>query len=118
MTRTALVWPRPPCRITLRPVHAADADEGAEFANAVAAAVQGHAAAGVRMLHSDVCDDNRRMAAFVRRHGFAVDPLREPEFGVSRWQLDDVPAQARRGGALSRHVSRHLSRLWSRLAPA
>ncbi|MBI5719078.1 MAG: GNAT family N-acetyltransferase [Burkholderiales bacterium] len=80
-----------------RCVRAASGESSAEFAIAVADAWQGRAvaprllhalrraaaAAGIRTLFGDVLAGNARMAAFMRRHGFA--PAGAAAGGVQRW---------------------------------
>jgi acetyltransferase len=54
----------------------AEAWQGQGLADALMRQLLGAAsAAGVRELHGEVLDDNLRMQAFMRRHGFEIDPF-------------------------------------------
>jgi len=88
------------------------AGDGAEFAIAVAddhrgrgiadellrALLDAAGEAGIGHLHGDVLAGNGRMAAFMQRHGFAIDPFASAEPGVARWQRDVAARKAARPG--------------------
>ena len=65
----------------------ADDHRGRGIADELLRALLGAAVeAGIGRLHGDVLAGNVRMAAFMRRHGFEIDPFADAEPGLARWQ--------------------------------
>lgn len=72
----------------------ADRHQGRGLADRLLRALlQAAARGGVATLYGDVLGTNARMAAFLRRHGFAVDPWADVDAGSVRWQRT-LPRQA------------------------
>jgi len=93
----------------------ADDHRGRGIADELLRALLGAAVeAGIGRLHGDVLAGNVRMAAFMRRHGFEIDPFADAEPGLARWQRDVAGRKATRpslavfGAWLGRVAAHHL----------
>lgn len=92
----------------------ADSWQGRGLANTLMRQVLAAAAgAGVRHLYGEVLDDNTRMQAFMRRHGFDIDLYARGDVQRMRRTLGTPPARV--GGAIAQALGAALTALTLRL---